>query len=90
MKRLRGLIIHTCFLFTVNAMLAAVIVAAATPAFAQGAYVDPYTLANRARAESAERRGDMSAAVTTRTDERYNNGSLFRGPRGWAAGAHQG
>lgn len=47
------------------------------------AYVDPYTQANRTAANTPKRIGDISPAVAVRTDERYNNGMIFSGPRGW-------
>jgi len=62
---------YACFTST----LAAVLVTAAAPAFAQGSYVDPYTLKNR--------EGDVSVGATIRADERYNKDVLFKGPRGW-------
>jgi len=61
----------------------AVLLPAATPAFAQGAYVDPFTLNNRAPGKTVVRDGDLSLGATFRSDERYNNGSVFLGPRGW-------
>ena len=67
-----------------TAALTAAFLTMTAPAFAAGAYVDPFTLANRAAVQTATRRGDVSAATTIRTDERYNTGSLFSGPRGWA------
>jgi hypothetical protein len=63
--------------------VAAVVVTTTTPAFAEGAFVDPFTLAIREAANAPTRTGDVSAAATTRTDERYNTGTLFSGPRGW-------
>lgn len=62
------------------AILATMIVSTVS---AEGAYIDPYTMANRTAADTATRRGDVSPATTVRTDERYNTGGLFSGPRGW-------
>ena len=66
------------------AALAAVLVTAATPVFSQGSYVDPFTLKNRVAGEALAREGDVSVGAVIRTDERYNKGGLFSGPRGWA------
>jgi len=48
------------------------------------AFVDPFTSANRAKGSVVVRTGDLPLGAIFRTDERYNNGSLFSGPRGWA------
>ena len=66
-----------------TAALAAVLVTATTPVFAQGSYVDPFTLKNRATGKVLGREGDVSVGAAIRTDERYNKGGLFSGPRGW-------
>ena len=66
-----------------TAAFAALIVNTTTPAVAEEAFVDPFILANRAAVGTATRKGDVPAATTIRTDERYNTGSLFSGPRGW-------
>jgi hypothetical protein len=63
--------------------LAAIIVTTAAPVFAQGSYVDPFTLKNRAPGKTIVRDGDVSVGAAIRTDERYNKGGLFSGPRGW-------
>jgi hypothetical protein len=68
---------------TLIAGLFATLATIGTPAFAE-AFVDPFTQANRETANAPARIGDVSAAATARTDERYNTGSLFSGPRGWA------
>ncbi len=73
---------NRCTWFT--AALAAILVTTTTTVFAQGSYVDPYTLKNRAAGKVAVREGDVSLGATERTDERYNKGGLFSGPRGWA------
>jgi len=65
------------------AALAAVLVTTTATVFAQGSYVDPFTVANRATGETTTRQGDVSVGTTIRTDERYNNDMLFSGPRGW-------
>jgi hypothetical protein len=65
------------------ALVGALAAITTTPAFAEGVFVDPFTVANRTAANAPTRSGDVSAAVTARTDERYNTGSLFSGPRGW-------
>lgn len=62
------------------AAAAAMIVA---PAAAADRYVDPFTLANRAAAKATDRYGDVPLGAVIRTDERYNRGGLFQGPRGW-------
>lgn len=64
------------------AALAVVLAATTAPAFAD-AFVDPYTLANRAKGSAVARTGDLPLGAIFRTDERYNSGSLFSGPRGW-------
>jgi hypothetical protein len=69
---------HTLF----SAALAVVAAATTVPAVADS-YVDPYTLANRAKGSAVARTGDLPLGAIFRTDERYNNGSLFSGPRGW-------
>jgi hypothetical protein len=66
-----------------TAVLAAVFATMTASAFAEGAYVDPFTLANRASVGPVIRKGDVSAGTTIRTDERYNKDTLFKGPRGW-------
>jgi len=68
------------FLFT--APLAVAVATMTVPAFADS-YVDPSTLANRAKGSAVRRTGDLPLGAIFRTDERYNNGSLFSGPRGW-------
>jgi hypothetical protein len=45
--------------------------------------LDSFTLANRAAAKSVDRYGDVPLGAVIRTDERYNRGGLFLGPRGW-------
>ena len=55
---------RTCF----AAALAAVLSATTAPVFAQGAYVDPYTMNNRAAGKSVVREGDVSLGATIRTD----------------------
>jgi hypothetical protein len=45
--------------------------------------LDSFTLANRADAKSVDRYGDVPLGAVIRTDERYNRGGLFQGPRGW-------
>jgi len=71
---------YACF----SATLAAVLVMAAAPVFAQGSYVDPFTLKNRALGQTAGREGDVPVGAAIRTDERCNQDVLFKGPRGWA------
>jgi len=66
------------------AALAAILAATTAPVFAQGGYVDPYTMNNRAPGKKVAREGDVSLGATIRTDERFNRGGLFSGPRGWA------
>jgi len=73
--------VNTCTWAT--AALAAVLLATTAPAFAQGSYVDPFTLKNRAPGKAVAREGDVSVGATFRADERYNNGNIFSGPRGW-------
>jgi hypothetical protein len=64
------------------AALAWAIAATPVPAFGDSS-VNPSTVANRARGIAVERTGDLPLGAIFRTDERYNNGSLFSGPRGW-------
>jgi hypothetical protein len=45
--------------------------------------LDAFTLANRAAAKTVDRYGDVPLGAVIRTDERYNRGGLFQGPRGW-------
>jgi hypothetical protein len=66
-----------------TAALTAVLVTTTAAVFAQDSYVDPYTLTNRAPGNAVARDGDVSVGATIRTDERYNKGGLFSGPRGW-------
>jgi hypothetical protein len=54
------------------------------PAFAEGAYLDPFTLKNRVPGQETAREGDVPLGAIFRGDERYNNGSVFSGPRGWS------
>src|SRR6266581_2366823 len=70
---------HTGF----TAALAALLVATTAPVFAQGSYVDPFTLKNRVPGKTILREGDVSVGATIRTDDRYNKDALFKGPRGW-------
>ena len=72
---------NTCAWAT--AALAAVLLATTAPAFAQGSYVDPFTLKNRTPGKILAREGDVSVGAAIRTDERYNKDGLFSGPRGW-------
>src|SRR6266581_2148093 len=68
-----------------GALFATALAAFATmsaPVFADS-YVDPFTMHNRAPGETAGRTGDVPLGAIFRTDERYNNGSIFSGPRGW-------
>jgi hypothetical protein len=65
------------------AVTAAILGTAMTPVFGQGSYVDPYTLNNREPGKAIVREGDVSVGAAIRTDERYNKGGLFSGPRGW-------
>ena len=58
----------------------AVILVMTFPAAAQ----DSFTLEKRAAAKHVERYGDVPLGAVIRTDERYNKGGLFQGPRGWA------
>jgi hypothetical protein len=67
-----------------GAALAATLMTIAAPVFAEQAFVDPFTQANRDAANAATRIGDVPVTVTIRTDERYNKPGLFSGPRGWA------
>jgi hypothetical protein len=55
------------------------VVGPTTAAFSQ----DSFTRARRATAQKANRYGDVPLGAVIRTDERYNNGGLFKGPRGW-------
>jgi hypothetical protein len=59
----------------------AVIVQLTAPAFSQ----DAFTREKRATAQHADRYGDVPFGAVIRTDERYNTGGLFKGPRGWAS-----
>src|SRR6266446_6441746 len=70
---------YACFAAT----LAAALVMATAAVFAQGSYVDPFTLKNREPGKALAREGDVSVGATIRTDERYNKDGLFSGPRGW-------
>jgi hypothetical protein len=45
--------------------------------------LDSFTLANRAAAKNVNLYGDVPLGAVIRTDERYNRGGLFQGPRGW-------
>jgi hypothetical protein len=44
---------------------------------------DAFTLAKRSSAKATDRYGDVPLGAVIRTDERYNRGGLFQGPRGW-------
>jgi hypothetical protein len=72
-----------CYRGLITAALAALIVVGTAPGHAQGSYVDPYTLNHRVPGKNVVREGDVSVGATIRTDERYNKGGLFSGPRGW-------
>jgi hypothetical protein len=72
---------HRCIWFI--AALATVLLTMTAPVFGQGSYVDPFTLEKRAAGKAVERDGDVPLGAVFRTDERYNDGSLFQGPRGW-------
>jgi hypothetical protein len=72
---------NQCTRFT--AALAVVLATTTAPVYAQGSYVDPFVLKNRAAGKAVVREGDVSLGATFRADERYNNGMIFSGPRGW-------
>ncbi len=61
---------------------AATLITTTAPVFAQAGHIDPYTLKNREPGKAIVREGDVSVGATIRTDERYNKGGLFSGPRG--------
>src|SRR5258707_857981 len=67
---------------TLFALALAAFAAKSVPVFADS-FVDPFTMHNRALGETTVRTGDVSLGAIFRTDERYNNGSIFSGPRGW-------
>ena len=73
--------INKCTLFI--AALSAILVTTTAPVFAQGSYVDPFTLKSRAPGKAVAREGDVSVGAAIRTDERYNKDVLLSGPRGW-------
>jgi hypothetical protein len=54
----------------------------AQPAHSEGP--DPFTAKNRAMTQGTDRYGDVPLGAIIRTDERYNKGGLFQGPRGWS------
>jgi hypothetical protein len=74
MKRIE----RTCF---ASALTAAALAMTIAPVLGQGSYVDPFAMNNRAPGKNVARDGDVSVGATMRTDERYNKGGLFSGPR---------
>jgi hypothetical protein len=65
-------------------VVAAAVGTCGAPALSQTHAASPYTLTNRAPTIHAERYGDVPLGAVIRTDERYNKGGLFAGPRGWS------
>ncbi len=66
-----------------TAALAAVIMTTMLPVLAQESNTPPFTLEKRSAAKHIDRYGDLPLGAVIGTDERYNNNSLFQGPRGW-------